>query len=230
MLQQDFETFQFCNQLCKICHVWNWKLKKVSQNRVLWEFFFQKINLSVVLNRWNVKTSVFFLSWKAWFWEGNFGQKHTLNLNFYKESVIISFQNASGFESERLKRVWLRTQFFWQPAKLRIKISRAGQISKQPSLHPSEYESRLLQCIRVWSEIVCRKSKFIGKLDLKNQLLWIKIQCKNNTVGNSVLSWNTWFWERCFWGKKNYFWFENFKTNQTLNQLFYHPSDFESKN
>ena len=171
----------------------------MSQNRVLWEFFFQKINLSVVLNRWNVKTSVFFLSWKAWFWEGNFGQKHTLNLNFYKESVIISFQNASGFESERLKRVWLRTQFFWQPAKLRIKISRAGQISKQPSLHPSEYESRLLQCIRVWSEIVCRKSKFIGKLALKNQILWIIFQCKNNTVGNFVLSWKSSFWKRCFW-------------------------------
>ena len=46
------------------------------------EIFFRKVNLSVVLNRWNVKTSVFLLSWKAWFWEGNFGQKHSLNLKF----------------------------------------------------------------------------------------------------------------------------------------------------
>ena len=43
------------------------------------EIFSRKINLSVVLNRWNVKTSVFLLSWKAWSREGNFGQKHSLN-------------------------------------------------------------------------------------------------------------------------------------------------------
>ena len=46
------------------------------------EIFVQKINFRVVLKRWNVKSSVFALSWKAWFWDGNYGKTHISNPNF----------------------------------------------------------------------------------------------------------------------------------------------------
>ena len=105
--------------------------------------------------------------------------------------------NSSNLESKLVEHVRFRTK---------------------TSYYPSEFESNILQCLRFWRKIFCGKLKFIAKIALKKQFLWIVSHCKNNTVGTFVLYWKARF-GFFLWKKKNIF----------INQIFRAASHFETR-
>ena len=129
-----------------------------------------------------------------------FTTKQTLNQKFWNVSVFernFNNSNSSNLESKLVEHVRFRTK---------------------TSYYPSEFESNILQCLRFWRNIFCGKLKFIAKIALKKQFLWIVSHCKNNTVGTFVLYWKARF-GFFLWKKKNIF----------INQIFRAASHFETR-
>ena len=126
-----------------------------------------------------------------------FTTKQTLNQKFWNVSVFernFNNSNSSNLESKLVEHVRFRTK---------------------TSYYPSEFESNILKCLRFWRNIFCGKLKFIAKIALKKQFLWIVSHCKNNTVGTFVLYWKARF-GFFFVKKKEHFYQSNFSSSFTF--------------
>ena len=105
------------------------------------------------------------------------------------------FYKVSNFETRNWKRVRLPTKFiqlikFWIELLQRVRFWINFFTTRQL------LESKILQRIRLWSEIVFRKTKYAGKLNFKNNSFLILSHGNNVKKDNFMLTWNFWFCER----------------------------------
>ena len=92
----------------KFFNAWSFKLNLLPENQNLREDFLSKNHFfGVNLHHWNVKVNFFALSWKSWFRDEQFGEKHILKQILWEESNSITFLKWIKFSNILLQRVSL---------------------------------------------------------------------------------------------------------------------------